>query len=1153
MLRLFFLGRPQIFLDDRPVSDFISEKALALICYLAVRQGSHSRDSLAGLLWGEMPEGRARANLRMAFYNLQQLLPGCIKVTRLDAAFNREIDCWSDVEQLAAMESVDLTPLNAADVGASDHAWDTLRLYRGEFLEGLYVEDAPAFGEWLLVERERARQAALSVSRHLTDFALSQSDYRLAIQALRRTLDIEPWHETAHRQLMLALARSGDTSGALAQYAACRRVLAEGLGVDPMAETAALAERIRAARQKTRRSNLPARPTPFVGRTVELAGLRQMIHQPHARLITLTGPGGIGKTRLALQAAADLGEVFFEGVYFVPLSSLTGADSLPAAILDALEIPMLGEIDPLDQLRDAFHHQEMLLVLDSFESVLESAGMLGELIQGSAGIRFLVTSRERLNLQWETIYPVEGFKQPAGDDLEASDAARFVLQCIRRLRPDLTPTAEDREAIRRLCQITEGMPLALELASAWVSTQSLAAIAEAVQHDLDMLTSSLRDVAPRHRSLRAAIDRSWEMLPADSQQGFRRLAVFRGGFTPDAAQQIGGASAQTLAGLVLKSMLRQDQSGRYEFHEMLRQFAEEKLEGDPGEWQRMTSLHSQYYGRFLQAREERIRGSDMAGTLREIRKELDNIRSAWRWSLAEGDWDTVSHCLICLSRFYEITSLLHEGENAFSQAVQAMRADLRAETTQTVQLFARLLVEQARFTRALAHHDAALDIVMEAVAALERYPEPGITAAAQLQWAEILERQGDYASAGEHYQRSLALAEQSRSPALKASSLIGLGIIAGEGADVAGASAHFREALQVSQSIGDRHGENTALHNLAIAAIYQNDTAGAQRYFEDEVALVRELGSRRWEVMALLALNMLADHRGDTARLEQYSRQALQICEEIGDRREIGTALDGLGLAALSQGRFGDANQAFAQAQRSHAEAGNRQSEHVSRMYSALVQRALGEFAAAKSQMEEALAVLRELKTYRDECVLLSHLSVTQHLLGEDEAAHQSARQAVVLADKFGDHSFQATALAAGARALQGLGRLEDAITAQQKSLALRVEEGQEHLAVENLADLALLALARGDKTQASEQVEQILRYQSERLIEGLEPFRVFLAAYQTLEALDDPRARLVLRTAVEQLHRQAENIPQPAQRKSFLEKVPVNRALLQAWLTVAE
>jgi predicted ATPase/DNA-binding SARP family transcriptional activator len=1152
MLRLLLLGRPQIILNGQPVVEFVSEKALALLCYLVVQRGMHARGTLAGLFWGEMPEARARANLRMALYNLQQLIPGYLIVTRLEVGFNRQMAYLLDVEELNG----EVTRWKGNAVQPAPQPLDlhasTLQLFRGDFLEGLYIERAHAFEEWLLFEREHLRHLALQVSQQLADQALRQGSYPLAIQALRRLLRIDAWQESAHRQLMLALARSGDATGALAQFSACRRALASGLGIEPMPETTALAERIRLARQRGRRHNLPPQPVPFVGRSGELASLHQLFNQPEARLITLTGPGGIGKTRLALQAAAELANVFFEGVYFIPFDALTSTESIAPAILAALEFPLQGGEDPHQQLCDVLHDQEMLVVLDGFEHLLEGAEMLAELLSTATGVRFLVTSRERLRLQWEITFPVDGLEFPWDGELETLEkysAVQFFIQCSRRARPNFTLSTTDQAAMRQLCRITEGMPLALELAAAWVPTLSLAAIADAVQHNLDFLASNQRDAPAHHRSVQAAIEKSWELLSAAEKDVFRRLAIFRGGFTLEAAQQVTGASQEALARLAAKSLLRQNQAGRYDLHEMLRQFAAGKLDSAQELCTSLSQQHSRYFCAFLQQREHQIISAGMAETIREIRGELENVHAAWCWAGQQGDLISLADGLRCLSQFYEVSSLLQEGESAFSLAVEGLRSHPAPHPSpQTARILGMLLIEQARFQGALTRHEQAIQALAEALRIIGAHPDPAAEAAARLQWAEILERQGDYAAAGEQYTLALALAQANGIPALQSSSHLGLGIVAGEGGDIAGASTHFNEALQLSRSAGDRRGENAALHNLAIAAMYQNDKSGAQHYFKQELELAQRLGNRRLELMSLLALKLLAEHHGDTAGLQRYSEQALQICQETGERRETGTALDGLGLAALYQGRFDEASLSLGQALRSHREAGNRQGECTSRMYLSLIQRALGDFSNAQKGLEEVLAVLRELKTPADECRLLAHLSVTEHLLGEHASAYQRAQLALVLSKQIGDRSFEADALAALGRALEGMGKPEEAAAAQQEALEHRLAAGQPHLALESTASLALLALAQGHLDQAQALADEILRYLDGQPIQGLEPFRVYLAAYRVLRPAQDHRAPQLLKVAYDVLQEQAGSIHQISQRNSFLERVPVNQTLIQAW-----
>jgi tetratricopeptide (TPR) repeat protein len=550
----------------------------------------------------------------------------------------------------------------------------------------------------------------------------------------------------------------------------------------------------------------------------------------------------------------------------------------------------------------------------------------------------------------------------------------------------------------------------------------------------------------------------------------------------------------------------------------------------------------------LQQRENRIIGDDMADTIQVIRSELDNVRAAWSWAGTQCDLDAINKGMRCLSLFYEITSMLQEGERAFSQVVNALNAQQFPEPGKTAPVLSRLLVEKARYLRALSRHEEALQALAEAKTIIKMNPEPVTEATAYLQWAENLERQGDYYGAGKHYKKALALAQKIKSPPLQSSSHIGLGIITGEGGNIAGAVIHFQKALQLSRSNGDRHGENVALHNLSIAAMYQNNMTSARSFFEQQLALVRSLGNRRFEVMVLLAINILSSHFGDYAHLEEHSEKAIQICQEIGDRRELGSALDGSGLAAVCQGRYEDANRALEQALIHHTETGDRAGECISRMYLSLVHRALGEYTQAGNELEGTLTVLRELKAHRDECILLSHLSVTQYLTGEYTRAYQTAIESHELSHQIGDRSLQATALTAMGLGLEGLGNIDEAAVVHQQAQNLRVEAGQEHLVPYNIASLASIALAQGNIPLAQTFGESILHIVIEKPLQGFEPNHVYYAAYCALQAAKDTRSRQVLDIAHQQLQAQAKGIQHPGQRKSFFEKVAANRALLKAW-----
>jgi predicted ATPase len=380
--------------------------------------------------------------------------------------------------------------------------------------------------------------------------------------------------------------------------------------------------------------HLPAEPTSFVGREKELAELLRLLTNPNCRLLTLVGPGGIGKTRLAIQAARAFQQETAQAVYFVPLQSVSSGEGLISAVVDALKFPLSGQAAPQLQLLHYLRDKTLLLILDNFEQFLGAGGalFLPDLLEAAPSVKLLVTSREVLNLQEEWLYPVQALPYPGDvdqtDDITDYSAIQLFVERAQRVRRDFS-LVEEQTSVSRICRLVEGMPLAIELAASWTKTMPCALIAAEIERSLNFLTSKLRNLPEQHRSMRAVFDHSWALLSPEEQRVFKRLSIFRGGFRREAAEQVAGASLLNLSALVDKSLLRWDPDGRYQIHELLRQYAEEHLHDALEELADIHYLHCAYYANFLESRWAGI----LAGKQREVRAEitadLDNIRAAW--------------------------------------------------------------------------------------------------------------------------------------------------------------------------------------------------------------------------------------------------------------------------------------------------------------------------------------------------------------------------------------------------------------------------------------------------------------------------------------------------------------------------------------------
>lgn len=664
-LILKLLGKPQLSRGGAAITGFISAKAQALLFYLGATGRPHTREALAGLLWGHMPDAQAGKNLRNALSNLRMLVSEHLLITREEVAFNRKAPYWLDVEIFLSA----LADLSGKEVGALHKA---VELYQGDFLEGFYVAEALAFEEWALGRRSLLKGLMLQALHMLVVNHLEREEYAAGLEYANRLLALEPWREETHRHMMILLARSRQRSAALAQYETCRRLLAQELGVEPMPETTALYNRLKAAAALPPH-NLPPQPTAFVGRAAELAEIARYFNHRDAQLLTLVGPGGIGKTRLALQAAARCvdPDIAFEthfshGVFFVPLAAVSATEAgqaqtpLIAAMADALQFSFQGPVHPQAQLLNYLREKKMLLILDNFEHLVTEARQLGDILRLAPGIKLLVTSRVRLNLREEWVREVTGLDFPPAADLastaprlteqalETYSAVALFVQQAQRVRPGFALSEAQVPEVARICQLVEGVPLGIELAASWLRVLACGEIVTEIERGLDFLTSTLRNLPERHRSLRAVFDHSWNLLSPPEQMLFRQLSVFRAGFQRDAATQVAGASLPVLAGLADKSLLRRNASGRYEVHELLRQYAEEQLRLAPEAYETVHDKHCRYYAELMLQHKAQLHGDDVQMALTALSAERENVRAAWNWAVEHRRVAELNQFMDCL-------------------------------------------------------------------------------------------------------------------------------------------------------------------------------------------------------------------------------------------------------------------------------------------------------------------------------------------------------------------------------------------------------------------------------------------------------------------------------------------------------------------------
>lgn len=895
LLSLRLLGSPEVKVGSASFP-FTNERRYQLLAYLAAQGKWVSRDKLAYLFWSDVSDDVARRNVRKTLFKA------------------RKLPWLEGLEQQAdALRWIVETDVKEFQTALREEKFEVaLELYRGPFLQGMELKVKGEFATWLELERQRLQ----GLFREATFKYADVLSAREAIKVLQQFLEHDALDEGALQKLLLRLGETGEAAEGTRIYQVFAVTLKRELGLEPSAETRQLFERLEQPRSQS--ANVTA-SSSFIGRTLELQELHDLLTQPDCRLLTILGPGGVGKTRVGLHLAKNLARNFEDGVHIVLLDALDAPEFIVSKIIERLGLTLQGVREPLEHLKQYLADKHLLLLLDNFEQLVVGANLLSELLTACSRLKLLVTSRERLHLEEEWLLPLEGLDYPKDETVDLVqildyDAVQLFVARAKRLQPHFTVTQADVQHLVDICRLVDGFPLGLELAASWVRHLPLAEIAKEIQKNTDFLHSQSRNVSERHQSIRATFEHSWKLLSSKEQAVLRKLSVFRGGFRFEAAHYVAAASLIILAALVDKSLLHLDVTGRYDLHPLLYQYAREKLFEHPQEQEPLHLKHADYFFRLLEEQSKDYKSEHQKRALETIREEQENIQLAWQHALANKRFPQLGRAAMPLAYYYQIRGPWQEGLKVFTQAREVFedtnvsRHSLAAEgeilSAQTM-----LYCCVGKFTEAIQSAQRGLEV-------LRRAGKENRTLFCLNILGITYYDTGQYALAEQHFKQALVVAKKVKDKPRIAALIGNLAIVEVETGHLLNAEKRYRELIELHRSEKNYDSLVSVSSDLGDLLRITHRLEEAEKVLVEGVNLAEELG------LAYVLPTLLVSLGRTYLELKAYDQartvllNALTKAREIGSLRLEAESLYELGTLALRCGDTKQAQEHFIQALR---------------------------------------------------------------------------------------------------------------------------------------------------------------------------------------------------------------------------------------------
>ena len=898
MTGLRLLGVPAL-VDGDGLQPLTPNTPTSLLLYLALAGDWVSRQELAYLYRPDETEAAALTYLRLQLHRAQRY------------AFASTLEV--EKHQVRWTVESDVSAMRRAH---HEGRWaDVVNLAGGSLLNGHEVDGCPTYNSWLDIERHAVDQALRDALEREAERLTDLGDLDAASEHARHLVRLDPWDEDAQRRYLVLLARQGHKSQALSHYRRFASELEAELGEVPAQETQALMRQIQAdslpapARVESAPHNLPHPTTRFVGRHRELRDIAERLADPECRLVTLTGLGGSGKTRLAMEAARSRVGHHASGVWFVSLASCDDVAQAAALIASVLEIELEQRGDPAARLIAGLEGSDALLILDNAEQVEGLGDSVAAVLERVPGLTVMVTSRTALRLRSEWLYEVAGLDQShdGGIGADPSDAVQLFVGAALRVAPSSTFGEADLSDAARICEQVEGLPLAIELAASWLRAMTPGEVADEIAVGYDLLAADLADLPVRHRSLATVLDKTWEDLTDVKRRTLQGLSLFVDGCTLEAGQAVTGAHVSTLLSLVNQSLLQRRNDGRLHCHALVQQYAKRTLSQKPAAERAAASAHAAYYAAWIATFD--TADKDATEPYRRLEPDMGNANRAWEHLLTTGDFDAIESMHRTFLNYYNVLGLYGQGVDICVAAV-AQLASRGAPThlTCTVQLAGAAMAREG------GDLTAAEAMCLEAVTIATRDAHDELAARGRQYLGDVKQMAGDYAAAAALYAEASAAFERYGNLAETANTLNSLASLETMQERYDLAKPRFERCVTLFERVGDHMSRAIALNNLAYIADVEGEYAAAANLYERSLVEFERLGFQRGIAAILNNLVVLYGMTGRYEEAEQSGRQSLALKEAMNDTAGRVITLKNLGDLCLRRGEHRAALEYYAPA-----------------------------------------------------------------------------------------------------------------------------------------------------------------------------------------------------------------------------------------------